>query len=144
MALESVKRAAAASLTGTAQTRAAEPARVEHSESVSGTSEGYVEAASTMAGGMQAGTASGQGGEQMSDQEAERRLKTAVQHANTQVKQGGRTRCEFSYHEETNRICIKVMDADTKKVIREIPAEETLQMVEKMWELAGILVDEKR
>lgn len=143
MALESVKRAAA-SMTGTVQTRTAEPARVEKSESISGTSEGYVEAASTVNGGMQAGTMSGQSGEQMSDQEAERRLKTAIQHANTQVKQTGKTRCEFSYHEETNRISIKVMDAETKEVIREIPAEETLQMVEKMWELAGILVDEKR
>ncbi|MCX4317731.1 MAG: flagellar protein FlaG [Lachnospiraceae bacterium] len=39
---------------------------------------------------------------------------------------------------------MKVKDADTGEVIREIPAEETLKMVEKMWELAGILVDERR
>jgi flagellar protein FlaG len=35
-------------------------------------------------------------------------------------------------------------DKERKEVIKEIPPEETLEMVEKMWELAGILVDEKR
>ena len=55
-----------------------------------------------------------------------------------------RTKCEFSYHEATKRVSIKVMDKETNEVIREIPPEETLEMVEKMWELAGILVDERR
>lgn len=143
MALESVKRAAAASVSSV-QTRATEPTHVERSESTSGVNSGYVEAASTMAGGMQTGTMSGQSGEQMTEQEAERRLKGAIQHANNQIKHSGKTRCEFAYHEPTKRISIKVFDSETKEVIREIPAEETLQMVEKMWELAGILVDEKR
>lgn len=55
-----------------------------------------------------------------------------------------KTRCEFSYHEATKRVSIKVLDDDTGDVIREIPPEKSLEMVEKMWELAGILVDEKR
>ena len=55
-----------------------------------------------------------------------------------------KTKCEFSYHEETKRVSIKVIDEDTKEVIKEIPPEETLEMIAKMWELAGILVDEKR
>jgi flagellar protein FlaG len=55
-----------------------------------------------------------------------------------------RTRCEFSYHEETKRVSIKVFDKDTEEVIREIPPEEALEMVEKMWELAGLLIDERR
>ena len=55
-----------------------------------------------------------------------------------------RTKCEFSYHEETKRVSIKVIDEDTKEVIREIPPEETLDMVQRVWELAGILVDERR
>ncbi|MBR6396018.1 MAG: flagellar protein FlaG [Lachnospiraceae bacterium] len=67
-----------------------------------------------------------------------------MSHANSQIKHSGRTNCEFSYNEEINRIAIKVIDSETKEVIREIPAEETLKMVEKMYELAGILVDERR
>lgn len=73
----------------------------------------------------------------------ESRIKSAVKHANIQMKHA-KTRCEFSYHEQTKRVSIKVIDKDTQEVIREIPPEETLDMVEKMWELAGILVDERR
>ncbi|MBP3702661.1 MAG: flagellar protein FlaG [Lachnospiraceae bacterium] len=54
------------------------------------------------------------------------------------------TRCEFSYHEETHRVSIKVMDKETDEVIREIPPEKSLEMLQKMWEMAGLLVDEKR
>ena len=46
--------------------------------------------------------------------------------------------------EKTNRITIKIVDKKTKEVIREFPPEETLDMIAKAWELAGILVDEKR
>lgn len=72
-----------------------------------------------------------------------KRLQKAVNTANTRMKHA-QTRCEFSYHEETKRISIKVVDKDTQEIVREIPPEETLEMVEKMWELAGIMVDEKR
>jgi flagellar protein FlaG len=54
------------------------------------------------------------------------------------------TRCEYSYHKETKRVSIKVIDKNTDKVIREIPPEKSLDMLQKMWEMAGILVDEKR
>lgn len=77
------------------------------------------------------------------EQNESRRLKSAVDHANTTMKHA-KTKCEFSYHEETKRVSIKVIDQDTKEVIKEIPPEETLEMIAKMWELAGILVDEKR
>ncbi len=77
-------------------------------------------------------------------QASEKQIKQAVRDANNKMKMMHRTRCEFSYHEETKRVSIKVYDEDTREVIREIPPEETLQMIEKMWELAGILVDEKR
>ena len=46
-------------------------------------------------------------------------------------------------HEGTGRVTIKIIDKETKDVVREYPAEETLEMIEKVWELAGILVDEK-
>jgi len=72
-----------------------------------------------------------------------RRIKNAVDHANQTMRQS-KTKCEFSYHEETKRVSIKVIDAETEEVIREIPPEETLEMISKMWELAGLMVDEKR
>ena len=50
----------------------------------------------------------------------------------------------FGIHEETNRVTIKIVDKDTKEVIKELPPEKTLDMIAKAWELAGLLVDEKR
>lgn len=54
------------------------------------------------------------------------------------------TVAEFGYNEPTNRITIKIKDKDTDEVIKEIPSEKALEMLAKAWELAGILVDEKR
>lgn len=54
------------------------------------------------------------------------------------------TIAEFGYHEATRRITIKIKDKDTDEVIKEIPSEKALELLEKAWELAGIMVDEKR
>ena len=43
-----------------------------------------------------------------------------------------------------NRVMIKIVDRETKKVIKEIPPEKSLDMLERAWEIAGILMDEKR
>lgn len=50
----------------------------------------------------------------------------------------------YGIHEGTNRVTIKLVDKDTKKVIKELPPEKTLDMIARVWEMAGILVDEKR
>ncbi len=68
-------------------------------------------------------------------------VKSAVDNINNQLR---RTSCSFKYHEETNRISITVRDKDTDEVIREIPPEKALDMIAKAWELAGLVVDEKR
>ena len=73
----------------------------------------------------------------------EKYLESAVSAANQKIRMTN-TRCEFQYHEKTHRVSIKVIDTDKEEVIREIPPEETLEMVEKLWELAGLIVDERR
>lgn len=50
----------------------------------------------------------------------------------------------FGFHEETNRVTIKIVDKDTKEVIKELPPEKTLDMIAKVWELAGLFVNEQR
>lgn len=69
-------------------------------------------------------------------------LKKAVE----QLKKGQLENSEavFGFHEETNRVTIKIVDKETKKVIKELPPEKTLDMIAKVWELAGLMVDEKR
>ena len=49
----------------------------------------------------------------------------------------------FGIHDKTNRVMIKIIDKDTKKVIKEYPPEKTLDMIAKIWETAGLMVDEK-
>ena len=57
---------------------------------------------------------------------------------------GSNRRFDISIHEKTNEIMVKVIDTQTDKVIREIPPEKILDMVAKLWELAGLFVDERR
>ncbi|WP_353092985.1 flagellar protein FlaG [Tissierella praeacuta] len=52
-------------------------------------------------------------------------------------------RFEFSIHEKTKEIMVKVIDVTTEEVIRELPPEKILDMVAAMWEVAGIIVDRK-
>lgn len=72
----------------------------------------------------------------------ERQLIQAIEKANKSLV-GTYTSFEFSVHEKTKQIMVKVLDRDTGEMIREIPPEKILDMVAKMWEMAGILVDER-
>ncbi len=86
----------------------------------------------------------GNGGQQANQQAAqdEGKMKNAAKDINKLINQN--TIAEFGYHEATKRITIKIKDKETDEVIKEIPSEKALEMLEKAWELAGILVDEKR
>ncbi len=68
-------------------------------------------------------------------------IKRVVENIN---KSAASTEAVFGIHEGTNRVTIKIVDKTTKKVIKELPPEKTLDMIAKVWEMAGILVDEKR
>lgn len=57
--------------------------------------------------------------------------------------EGPQTTLEISIHEKTHDILVKVLNKDTGELIREVPPEKTLDLVAKMMEIAGILVDEK-
>lgn len=145
MKLESVKGAAVAvamESAGAPGTSGREPVRTE--AGMGGESAAVAKVPSHPVVPMAKNTQDQHEGKQNQEEDAGRQLKNAIQQANSKIKHSGRRNCEFTYHEESNRISIKVYDAETKEVIREIPPEETLVMVEKMYELAGILVDERR
>lgn len=67
-------------------------------------------------------------------------LKKAVEKMNQTLSH---SEAIFGIHEGTNRLTIKIVDKDTKEIIKEVPPEKTLDMIAKVWELAGILVDER-
>ena len=72
---------------------------------------------------------------------SERSIKNAVEEIN---RKSNNMEAIFGYHEGTNRVMIKILDKDTREVKKEYPAEKTLDMIQKVWEMAGLMVDEKR
>lgn len=68
-------------------------------------------------------------------------IKKAVSDIN---KRSNGTEAIFGIHDDTNRVTIKIVDKTSRDVIKEYPAEKTLDLISKAWELAGIMVDEKR
>ena len=68
-------------------------------------------------------------------------VKKAVESIN---RNQAHTEAIFGIHEGTNRVTIKIVDKESKKVIKEYPPEKTLDMIQKLWEMAGLMVDEKR
>ncbi len=84
------------------------------------------------------GNANGQNQGQQASQE---QIKKAVEQLN---KKMSNSEALFGIHEGTNRVTIKIVDRQTKEVIKELPPEKTLDMIAKVWELAGLMVDEKR
>lgn len=68
-------------------------------------------------------------------------IKKAVDEINRNAKH---SEAVFGVHDRTNRITIKIVDKDTKKVLKEYPPEKMLDMIAKVWEMAGLMVDEKR
>ncbi len=80
--------------------------------------------------------------EQKSNNVDNEKVKEAIDKMNADLR-FKRTGCEFTYHEECNRVSIKLYDTNTKEVIREIPSEDTIKMLEKLNEIAGLLIDER-
>ena len=52
-------------------------------------------------------------------------------------------RFEFKIHERTGRMMVKLVDKETEETIREIPSEKILDLIANIWEMVGILVDER-
>ncbi len=75
--------------------------------------------------------------------EQEHEVISAIEKANKHIRTYDR-RLEFSIHDSTKQIMVKVINTEDDTIIREIPSEKVLDMVAHLWEVAGILVDEQR
>lgn len=53
------------------------------------------------------------------------------------------TSLHFKMHEELDRYYVEVIDQETKKIIREIPEKELLDMYAKMTNFLGLIIDKK-
>lgn len=71
-----------------------------------------------------------------------RKVKDIIELVNKNIEISNNS-IEFSIHEDTNRIMVKIIDKNTEEVLKEIPPEKILNMVAKFCKMAGIIVDEK-
>ena len=77
-------------------------------------------------------------------QVSETELDVVIAEANRSLRFSGTPR-SFSYikDEVTNIVTIRITDSKTDELIKEIPPEEHVAAIRKMWELNGLIVDEQ-
>jgi uncharacterized FlaG/YvyC family protein len=67
-------------------------------------------------------------------------LKSAI-HDLQRVSEAFNRRLSFSLNEKLGQVVVKVIDADTDKVVREIPPKELQRVYERIREVIGLLID---
>lgn len=73
----------------------------------------------------------------------EQRLTDLIERGN-KVLQRLDTRLEWSVHQESHQLIVKVMNTETNEVLREIPPEKYLDLVQNLCEQVGLFLDEKK
>lgn len=73
----------------------------------------------------------------------EREIIKTIEKANEKLS-GDAKEFNFSIHEKTKQIMIKIIDKDTREVIKEVPPEKILDMVATMCEMTGLFIDIKK
>ncbi|OPX94330.1 MAG: flagellar protein FlaG [Pelotomaculum sp. PtaB.Bin104] len=71
----------------------------------------------------------------------EKKLEQAVEKLNKMAELFD-FKLQFRVHKETQRIISKVIEPDSGKVLKEIPSEKILDMISKLEEMAGLIIDE--
>ena len=148
MAIEGIKSAVTTATTNASPSVAKQPTVTETKEvSVQNNKQTADSVDTTVATGKKNPQVKDNGAQQEESKEqeyqiSEKALKQRISDINRKLNNN--TIAEFGYHDDTNRVTIKIVDKDTKETIKEIPPEKTLDLIAKAWELAGILVDERR
>ena len=63
--------------------------------------------------------------------------------ATNKIIVGQNAKFEYSIHEKTGRIMVRLVDLETEEVVKEIPPEKFLDSVANIWEMSGLLVNRK-
>lgn len=72
----------------------------------------------------------------------EKDVKTATDKLN-KLFEGTDTHVEYDFIGKSRIMSVKIINDETKEVIKEIPPKKIIEMIDKLCELAGIMVDEK-
>lgn len=69
-------------------------------------------------------------------------LQKSIEQANRALE-GSNRKVERQLHEVTKTVIFRIVDIETEEVVKEFPPEKIQDMIAKMWELAGLFVDER-
>ena len=73
----------------------------------------------------------------------ERTILNAIDEINTKLS-GQNTEVEVSFHEKTKEMIVRLVNKESKEIVREIPSEKMIDMIASFCEMAGLYIDEKR
>ncbi|APQ96418.1 flagellar protein FlaG [Clostridium botulinum] len=76
------------------------------------------------------------------DKESTREVKASVDKLN-KLLEGQDIRLEYEIYGKFRDLTIRLIDTKTKEIIKEIPPRKIIDMVAKLCEMAGVLIDEK-
>jgi flagellar protein FlaG len=71
---------------------------------------------------------------------SEKDTKKVVEKLN-KLLEGEKTHAEYSFNKDFGDTVIKIVDNETKEVVNEFPSEKVINMVKKLCELAGVIID---
>lgn len=144
MTIEPISSIMTVQAQGSAVQKTQAPVQAEKPESVSSTVQAVekIDQTTNVVENAQEKGRADSGEQQGKEQQASNdQIRKAVEQLN---KSMANSEAVFGIHEGTNRVTIKIVDKSTKEVIKELPPEKTLDMIARVWDMAGILVDEKR
>ncbi len=72
----------------------------------------------------------------------EKEIKTATDKLN-KLFEGTDTHLQYDFIGKSRIMSVKIIDDKTKEVVKEIPPRKIIEMIDKLCEMAGIMVDEK-
>ena len=142
MAIDSISRVANTGAAGSTVRTSNENVRVNETAQAAVATQAAAESSTVTAASQEQAARDNNGSGEGKQSEQRQTTMKDVSEINKVINQN--TIAEFGYNEPTNRITIKIKDKETNEVIREIPSEKALEMLAKAWELAGLMVDERR
>ncbi|WPC41079.1 flagellar protein FlaG [Clostridium sp. JS66] len=72
----------------------------------------------------------------------EEKVKKSVERLN-KLLEDRETHVEYELIGKTKQIGIKIVNNETKEVIKEVPPKKFVEMMDKLCELAGVMIDER-
>lgn len=73
----------------------------------------------------------------------EKTILSAIDEINVKLS-GQNTEVEVAFHEKTKEMIVRLVNKESKEIVREIPSEKMIDMITSLCEMAGLYIDEKR